>query len=72
MKRKLQKIDLDQMEQPVFKWKCDKGIVFVNGVLVREIFIRENSRTIWEKRKSKRVRGLRRAMEVYEDSRCQE
>lgn len=43
MKRKLQKIDLDQMEQPVFKWKCDKGIVFVNGVLVREIFIRENS-----------------------------
>jgi hypothetical protein len=24
------------MEQPVFKWKCDKGIVFVNGVLVRE------------------------------------
>lgn len=63
MKRKLQKIDLDQMEQP----KCDKGIVFVNGVLVREIFIRENSRTIWEKRKSKRVRGLRRAMEVYED-----
>lgn len=72
MKRKLQKIDLDQMKQPVFKWKCDKGIVFVNGVLVREIFIRENSRTIWEKRKSKRVRGLRRAMEVYEDSRCQE
>lgn len=54
------------MEQRVFKWKCDKGIVFVNGVLVREIFIRENSRTIWEKRKSKR------AMEVYEDSRCQE
>jgi hypothetical protein len=48
------------MEQPVLKWKCDKGIVFVNGVLVREIFIRENSRTIWEKRKSKRVRGLRR------------
>lgn len=72
MKRKLQKIDLDQMEQPVLKWKCDKGIVFVNGVLVREIFIRENSRTIWEKRKNKRVRGLRRAMEVYEDSRCQE
>lgn len=67
MKRKLQKTDLDQMEQRVFKWKCDKGIVFVNGVLVRE-----NSRTIWEKRKSKRVRGLRRAMEVYEDSRCQE
>lgn len=63
MKRKLQKIDLDQMEQPVLKWKCDKGIVFVNGVLVRE-----NSRTIWEKRKNKRVR----AMEVYEDSRCQE
>ena len=63
MKRKLQKTDLDQMEQPVLKWKCDKGIVFVNGVLVRE-----NSRTIWEKR----VRGLRRAMEVYEDSRCQE
>lgn len=60
MKRKLQKIDLDQMEQQVFKWKCDKGIVFVNGVLVRE-----NSRTIWEKR-------LRRAMEIYEDSRCQE
>jgi hypothetical protein len=30
------------MEQRVFKWKCDKGIVFVNGVLVREIFIREN------------------------------
>lgn len=55
MKRKLQKIDLDQMEQQVFKWKCDKGIVFVNGVLVREIFIRENSRTIWEKRKNKRV-----------------
>ena len=53
------------MEQPVFKWKCDKGIVFVNGVLVREIFIREN-------RKNKIVRGLRRAMEVYEDSRCQE
>jgi hypothetical protein len=51
------------MEQPVLKWKCDKGIVFVNGVLVRE-----NSRTIWEKRKNKRVR----AMEVYEDSRCQE
>ena len=50
------------MEQRVFKWKCDKGIVFVNGVLVREIFIRENSRTIWEKRKSKRVRGLRRAI----------
>lgn len=72
MKRKLQKIDLDQMEQQVFKWKCDKGIVFVNGVLVREIFIRENSRTIWEKRKNKRVRGLRRAMEIYEDSRCQE
>ncbi len=72
MKRKLQKTDLDQMEQPVLKWKCDKGIVFVNGVLVREIFIRENSRTIWEKRKNKRVRGLRRAMEVYEDSRCQE
>lgn len=72
MKRKLQKTDLDQMEQSVFKWKCDKGIVFVNGVLVREIFIRENSRTIWEKRKNKRVRGLRRAMEVYEDSRCQE
>lgn len=67
MKRKLQKTDLDQMEQRVFKWKCDKGIVFVNGVLVRE-----NSRTIWEKRKNKRVRGLRRAMEVYEDSRCQE
>ena len=42
MKRKLQKTDLDQMELPVFKWKCDKGIVFVNGVLVREIFIREN------------------------------
>ena len=62
MKRKLQKTDLDQMEQRVFKWKCDKGIVFVNGVLVRE-----NSRTIWEKRKNKRVRGLRRAMEVYED-----
>lgn len=57
MKRKLQKTDLDQMEQRVFKWKCDKGIVFVNGVLVRE-----NSRTIWEKRKSKRVRGLRRAI----------
>lgn len=55
MKRKLQKTDLDQMEQRVFKWKCDKGIVFVNGVLVREIFIREN-------RKSKRVRGLRRAI----------
>lgn len=72
MKRKLQKTDLDQMEQRVFKWKCDKGIVFVNGVLVREIFIRENSRTIWEKRKNKRVRGLRRAMEIYEDSRCQE
>ena len=72
MKRKLQKIDLDQMEQQVLKWKCDKGIVFVNGVLVREIFIRENSRTIWEKRKNKRVRGLRRAMEIYEDSRCQE
>lgn len=72
MKRKLQKIDLDQMEQQVFKWKCDKGIVFVNGVLVREIFIRENSKTIWEKRKNKRVRGLRRAMEIYEDSRCQE
>ena len=36
------------MEQPVLKWKCDKGIVFVNGVLVREIFIRENSRTILE------------------------
>ena len=72
MKRKLQKTDLDQMEQQVFKWKCDKGIVFVNGVLVREIFIRENSRTIWEKRKNKRVRGLRRAMEIYEDSRCQE
>ena len=72
MKRKLQKIDLDQMEQPVLKWKCDKGIVFVNGVLVREIFIRENSTTIWEKRKNKRVRGLRRAMEIYEDSRCQE
>lgn len=72
MKRKLQKIDLDQMEQQVFKWKCDKGIVFVNGVLVREIFIRENSRTIWEKRKNKRVRGLKRAMEIYEDSRCQE
>lgn len=34
MKRKLQKTDLDQMEQLVFKWKCDKGIVFVNGVLV--------------------------------------
>lgn len=67
MKRKLQKTDLDQMEQRVFKWKCDKGIVFVNGVLVRE-----NSRTIWEKRKNKRVRGLRRAMEIYEDSRCQE
>lgn len=61
MKRKLQKTDLDQMELPVFKWKCDKGIVFVNGVLVREIFIRENSKTIWEKRKNKR------AMEVYED-----
>lgn len=72
MKRKLQKTDLDQMEQPVLKWKCDKGIVFVNGVLVREIFIRENSKTIWEKRKNKRVRGLRRAMEAYEDSRCQE
>ncbi len=72
MRRKLQKIDLDQMEQQVFKWKCDKGIVFVNGVLVREIFIRENSKTIWEKRKNKRVRGLRRAMEIYEDSRCQE
>lgn len=72
MRRKLQKIDLDQMEQQVFKWKCDKGIVFVNGVLVREIFIRENSSTIWEKRKNKRVRGLRRAMEIYEDSRCQE
>ena len=72
MKRKLQKIDLDQMEQQVFKWKCDKGIVFVNGVLVREIFIRENSKTIWEKRKNKRVRGLRRAIEIYEDSRCQE
>lgn len=72
MRRKLQKIDLDQMEQQVFKWKCDKGIVFINGVLVREIFIRENSRTIWEKRKNKRVRGLRRAMEIYEDSRCQE
>lgn len=72
MKRKLQKTDLDQMEQQVFKWKCDKGIVFVNGVLVREIFIRENSKTIWEKRKNKRVRGLRRAMEIYEDSRCQE
>lgn len=72
MRRKLQKNDLDQMEQQVFKWKCDKGIVFVNGVLVREIFIRENSRTIWEKRKNKRVRGLRRAMEIYEDSRCQE
>ena len=28
MKRKLQKTDLDQMEQRVFKWKCDKGIVF--------------------------------------------
>lgn len=53
------------MEQPVLKWKCDKGIVFVNGVLVREIFIRENSRTIWEK-------SLRRAMELYEDSICQE
>lgn len=66
MKRKLQKTDLDQMEQRVFKWKCDKGIVFVNGVLVRE-----NSRTIWEKRKNKRVRGLRRAIEVYEDSRYQ-
>lgn len=66
MRRKLQKTDLDQMELPVFKWKCDKGIVFVNGVLVREIFIRENSRTI------KRVRGLRRTMEIYEDSRCQE
>lgn len=52
MKRKLQKIDLDQMEQPVFKWKCDKGIVFVNGVLVRE-----NSRTIWEKRKNKREKS---------------
>lgn len=63
MKRKLQKTDLGQMEQQVFKWKCDKG----NGVLVRE-----NSRTIWEKRKNKRVRGLRRAMEIYEDSRCQE
>ena len=72
MKRKQQKTDLDQMEQRVLKWKCDKGIVFVNGVLVREIFIRENSRTIWEKRKNKRVRGLRRAMELYEDSRCQE
>lgn len=72
MKRKQQKTDLDQMEQRVLKWKCDKGIVFVNGVLVREIFIRENSRTIWEKRKNKRVRGLRRAMEIYEDSRCQE
>ena len=64
MKRKSQKIDLNQMEQPILKWKYDKGIVFVNGVLVREIFIRENSRTIWEKRKSKRVRGLRRAMEI--------
>lgn len=52
MKRKLQKTDLDQMEQRVFKWKCDKGIVFVNGVLVRE-----NSRTIWEKRKSKREKS---------------
>lgn len=72
MRRKLQKTDLDQMELPVLKWKCDKGIVFVNGVLVREIFIRENSRTIWEKRKNKRVRGLRRAIEIYEDSRCQE
>ena len=72
MKRKPQKTDLGQMEQRVFKWKCDKGIVFVNGVLVREIFIRENSKTIWEKRKNKRVRGLRRAMEIYEDSRCQE
>lgn len=61
MKRKPQKTDLGQMEQQVFKWKCDKGIVFVNGVLVRE-----NSRTIWEKRKNKRVR----AMEIYEDSRC--
>lgn len=60
MKRKQQKTDLDQMEQRVFKWKCDKGIAFVNGVLVRE-----NSR------KNKRVRGLRRAMEVYEDGRCQ-
>lgn len=67
MKRKPQKTDLGQMEQQVFKWKCDKGIVFVNGVLVRE-----NSTTIWEKRKNKRVRGLRRAMEIYEDSRCQE
>ena len=38
----------------------------------KELQIRENSRTIWEKRKNKRVRGLRRAMEVYEDSRCQE
>ena len=72
MKRKLQKIDLDQMEQQVFKWKCDKGIVFVNGVLVREIFIRENSRTIWEKIQNIRVIGLRIAMEIYEDSRCQE
>lgn len=45
------------MEQQVFKWKCDKGIVFVNGVLVREIFIRE---------KSERVE------KIYEDSRCQE
>ena len=52
MKRKLQKTDLDQMEQRVFKWKCDKGIVFVNGVLVRE-----NSRTIWEK-KSERFKKI--------------
>ena len=54
MRRKLQKTDLDQMELPVLKWKYDKGIVLVNGVLVRE-----NSRTIWEKRKNKRVRGDR-------------
>lgn len=66
MKRKLQKIDLDQMEQQVFKWKCDKGIVFVNGVLVREIFIRENSRTIWEKRKNERVRGRWKFMKIVD------
>lgn len=71
MKRKQQKTDLDQMELRVFKWKGDKGIVFVNGVLVREKYIRESSVTVWEKRKNKRVRGLRRAMEIYEDSRCQ-
>lgn len=38
MKRKLQKIDLDQMEQPVFKWKCDKGIVFIGK---RDIYKRK-------------------------------